>query len=54
MSLGQVFPAQYEQQLADKAIRLQQLLQALPLPTLQLYRSADSHFRQRAEFRIWA
>ncbi|OYW92282.1 MAG: tRNA (uridine(54)-C5)-methyltransferase TrmA [Alishewanella sp. 32-51-5] len=53
MSLGQVFPAQYEQQLADKAIRLQQLLQALPLPTLQLYRSADSHFRQRAEFRIW-
>lgn len=53
MSIGQVFPSQYEEQLAEKAKRLASLLSASTslLPTL--YRSKPAHFRQRAEFRIW-
>ncbi|MCC5453391.1 tRNA (uridine(54)-C5)-methyltransferase TrmA [Rheinheimera sp. UJ51] len=53
MSIGQVFPALYETQLTEKAERLTQLLQLDDTAPLQLFRSAVSHFRQRAEFRIW-
>lgn len=51
MSIGQVFPNQYEAQLAEKANRLTQLITIPNAP--ELYRSAPEHFRQRAEFRIW-
>lgn len=53
MSLGQVFPAQYETQLAAKAAHLRHLLAQFALPETEIFRSAVSHFRQRAEFRIW-
>lgn len=51
MSIGQVFPNQYESQLAEKANRLTQLITPPYAP--ELYRSVPEHFRQRAEFRIW-
>ncbi|MEA3405532.1 MAG: tRNA (uridine(54)-C5)-methyltransferase TrmA [Pseudomonadota bacterium] len=49
--LCQVFPEQYESQLADKVSRLQSLLPETP--NLQIFESPDSHYRARAEFRIW-
>ncbi|CAM5189011.1 tRNA (uridine(54)-C5)-methyltransferase TrmA [Alishewanella longhuensis] len=53
MSIGQVFPSQYEAQLAEKANRLTQLVHSICTTAPELYRSAPEHFRQRAEFRIW-
>lgn len=53
MSIGQVFPSQYEAQLAEKANRLTQLVHSVCTLTPELYRSVPEHFRQRAEFRIW-
>lgn len=53
MSIGQVFPSQYEAQLAEKANRLTQLVHSVCNIAPELYRSAPAHFRQRAEFRIW-
>tara|TARA_R110002126_G_scaffold43555_28_gene124993 strand:- start:11421 stop:12509 length:1089 start_codon:yes stop_codon:yes gene_type:complete len=53
MHIGQVFPAEYEVQLANKQKRLQQLLDGYVTTDFQLFRSESSHFRQRAEFRIW-
>jgi len=49
--LCQVFPEQYPSQLADKVSRLQALLPVTP--NLQVFESPDSHYRARAEFRIW-
>lgn len=49
--LCQVFPEQYASQLADKVTRLQNLLSETP--NLQVFESPDSHYRARAEFRIW-
>lgn len=49
--LCQVFPELYQSQLADKVSRLQSLLPKTP--SLQVFESPDSHYRARAEFRIW-
>lgn len=49
--LCQVFPQQYETQLAEKVQRLTDLLP--DLPHLQVFESPASHYRARAEFRIW-
>jgi len=52
--LCQVFPEQYDSQLADKVARLNDLLpestQSLPQ---SVFASAPEHYRARAEFRIW-
>ena len=53
MALGQVFPDLYETQLAEKQTGIQQLFASYVLPELQLFRSEPSHYRQRAEFRVW-
>jgi tRNA (uracil-5-)-methyltransferase len=50
--LCQVFPQQYEQQLADKRERLLSLVPQMA-PSLQVFASPTAHYRQRAEFRIW-
>lgn len=49
--LCQVFPENYAQQLQEKITRLTQLLP--PLPSFEAFESPKSHFRARAEFRIW-
>ena len=43
----------YAQQLADKAARLQTLFAGLDTPELEIFPSPPSHYRMRAEFRIW-
>ena len=43
----------YAQQLADKAARLQTLFTGLDTPDLEILPSPPSHYRMRAEFRIW-
>lgn len=53
MSIGQVFPSQYETLLAEKANHLTQLVNPITHLIPALYRSVPEHFRQRAEFRIW-
>ncbi|KKO44635.1 tRNA (uracil-5-)-methyltransferase [Arsukibacterium ikkense] len=53
MRLGQVFPEEYDTQLIEKKNRLQKLLAAYTSTDIELFRSSPSHYRQRAEFRIW-
>lgn len=49
--LCQVFPEKYTAQLADKVAHLQTLI--VETPNLQVFESPSSHYRARAEFRIW-
>lgn len=49
--LCQVFPENYQTQLADKVERFQALLPETP--NLQVFESPTEHYRARAEFRIW-
>ncbi|WP_029406615.1 tRNA (uridine(54)-C5)-methyltransferase TrmA [Thiomicrorhabdus sp. Milos-T2] len=52
--LCQVFPEQYDSQLADKVVRLNQLLPQSALNKTQtVFASSPTHYRARAEFRIW-
>ncbi|ORM81287.1 tRNA (uridine(54)-C5)-methyltransferase TrmA [Mixta gaviniae] len=44
---------QYETQLAEKVTRLQQLMAPFSAPETEVFRSPVSHYRMRAEFRIW-
>jgi len=53
MQPGQVFEQQYEQLLAEKSATVAALFQQLPMPAPELFRSPTSHYRCRAEFRIW-
>lgn len=53
MSIGQVFPAEYEQQLATKIHSIEGLLSPFNSPAPEVFRSESSHYRMRAEFRIW-
>lgn len=53
MSVGQVFPEQYKEQLESKVSQVQQLLAEFNPPAPQVFSSSPSHYRLRAEFRIW-
>lgn len=53
MQPGQVFEHQYEQLLAEKSASVAALFQQLEMPAPELFRSPTSHYRCRAEFRIW-
>lgn len=44
---------QYDQQLAEKMAALQELMTGLSLPDAEVFASEPSHYRMRAEFRIW-
>lgn len=44
---------QYDAQLADKQLRLTQLLSSYSHPEVEVFRSPVSHYRMRAEFRLW-
>ncbi len=44
---------QYDAQLNDKKLRLTQLLSAYRHPEVEVFRSPVSHYRMRAEFRLW-
>lgn len=53
MPLSQVDPTRYELQLAEKRARIQQQFAEFDLPEIELHRSPDTHYRMRAEFRVW-
>lgn len=44
---------QYEAQLDEKVVRLQSLMTPFSTPLPEVFRSSVSHYRMRAEFRIW-
>ncbi|WP_058960103.1 tRNA (uridine(54)-C5)-methyltransferase TrmA [Type-E symbiont of Plautia stali] len=44
---------QYDAQLAEKASRLQAMMSPFAAPDVEVFRSPVSHYRMRAEFRIW-
>lgn len=46
-------PANYPQQLHDKIVNLETLLQELTIPDVMVFTSQPLHFRMRAEFKIW-
>jgi len=52
-----VVPEQYETQLNDKVARVSQQLQShfgeLVLPAIERFESPKSHYRMRAEFKLW-
>ncbi len=43
----------YEKQLAEKASRLQDMMSPFQAPDVDVFASPVSHYRMRAEFRIW-
>ncbi|MDO4997234.1 MAG: tRNA (uridine(54)-C5)-methyltransferase TrmA [Neisseria sp.] len=43
----------YQQQLNDKHAYLQTLFADVAIPKIEIFESPESHFRMRAEFRIW-
>lgn len=45
--------ALYQQQLHDKLSRIQQDFAEFSPPQIQVYPSAEKHYRMRAEFRVW-
>jgi tRNA (uracil-5-)-methyltransferase len=56
MSLFSVFPERYQQQLDDKVDKLQLQLQTLDginIPHIDIFDSPSSHYRMRAEFKVW-
>lgn len=53
MSVGQVFPEQYDSQLVTKVAGVQQLLTDFNPPSVEVFTSPPAHYRLRAEFRIW-
>ena len=53
MSVGQVFPELYIEQLTAKVNAVQQMLSEFSPPTAEVFESAPDHYRLRAEFRIW-
>lgn len=53
MAIHQVFPEQYEHQLAQKVDRLRESFARFKLPEIEVFRSPDKHYRMRAEFKMW-
>lgn len=48
-----VYDLNYEEQLSLKKENLQKLFAPLKVSTIELFKSKDTHYRNRAEFRIW-
>ncbi|EPY3689055.1 tRNA (uridine(54)-C5)-methyltransferase TrmA, partial [Cronobacter sakazakii] len=44
---------QYDAQLAEKTERLQSMMAPFAAPAPEVFRSPVSHYRMRAEFRLW-
>jgi len=53
MAINSIYPEQYEQRLQDKATAIQQRFADLKVPPAVVHASPASHFRMRAEFKIW-
>lgn len=53
MTANDFSTASYQQQLHDKLARIQQDFAEFSPPQIQVYPSAEKHYRMRAEFRVW-
>ncbi|PIE41814.1 MAG: tRNA (uridine(54)-C5)-methyltransferase TrmA [Gammaproteobacteria bacterium] len=53
MTVHQIFPENYTAQLSAKTRELTQLLAEFTPPDLEVFESPRSHYRMRAEFKIW-
>ncbi|PUA29501.1 MAG: tRNA (uridine(54)-C5)-methyltransferase TrmA [Cellvibrio sp. 79] len=53
MTANDFSAARYQQQLHDKLSRIQLDFAEFSLPQIQVYPSAEKHYRMRAEFRVW-
>lgn len=53
MSIHAVYPDQYIHQLDDKIAQLKSLFTRFTAPEVEVFQSATSHYRMRAEFKIW-
>ncbi|MGV6808102.1 MAG: tRNA (uridine(54)-C5)-methyltransferase TrmA, partial [bacterium] len=51
--MNPINPAQYDAQLEEKLAALKNLYADFPLPEIDVFSSSPSHYRMRAEFRIW-
>lgn len=53
MPLSNVRPDQYQLLLEQKASQIRSQFELLDIPQLEVFASRESHFRMRAEFRVW-
>ncbi|WP_111638031.1 tRNA (uridine(54)-C5)-methyltransferase TrmA [Marinomonas shanghaiensis] len=53
MRPDQIQPEMYQKQLQEKQAELAKLMATLSLPEMEVFASQPSHYRMRAEFRIW-
>ena len=53
MRPDQIQPEMYDQQLTEKRVELSRVMSGLTLPEMEVFASQPSHYRMRAEFRIW-
>lgn len=53
MAIHDVFPEHYEEQLAQKISHLAHEFRSLAIPAIEVFRSPTSHYRMRAEFKMW-
>ncbi len=53
MALPVVDPSQYDAQLSEKKTEIEQQFADFNLPDIELFESAKTAYRQRAEFRVW-
>ncbi len=53
LTIAQIFPAQYPQELHEKQQRIEALLKPFSAPNIEVFASPVSYYRMRAEFRIW-
>ncbi|GAA5316639.1 MAG: tRNA (uridine(54)-C5)-methyltransferase TrmA [Candidatus Pelagadaptatus aseana] len=53
MTVNQIFPEQYQNQLDDKIVRLEELFAGFETPQMQVFESPKANYRMRAEFKIW-
>ncbi|TBR43867.1 tRNA (uridine(54)-C5)-methyltransferase TrmA [Marinomonas agarivorans] len=53
MRPDQIQVDQYDEQLANKVAQLHELMGELQLPKAEIFPSPPSHYRMRAEFRVW-
>lgn len=53
MNIELLNPANYNTLLEEKCEKLKKLFSAFDLPSLEVFKSTSSHYRMRAEFRVW-
>jgi tRNA (uracil-5-)-methyltransferase len=53
MNLAQLDPALYAKLLEEKCFKLKELFASFSPPELEIFASSPSHYRMRAEFRVW-